>query len=583
MARPLRVLHIGLLLARVLLSVVPAYIHPDEFFQAPEIAASDLLRVDALRTWEFAPELAVRSIVPLYMFAGPPMLFLRLLARALAALGWPMDVTTWMVFGASRVFMALLSFSVDVSVYAAIRQRNRAARLQPTMLLLASSYCLTVFHAHTFSNAFASMILAVCFYLLACIETTARLADLFALGGCLALGTFAHISFPMFAAPLGLACLVVLAAQANVLAGLCSLAAGGLMTACAIVIIDSLYYGSSQWSGLGVFPGLLLNRPTCTVVNNLVYNTSRANLAIHGVHPWYMHATVSMTALFGPLYLLALAKLWTFIWRPTSRSPVESYLTATAGASVICGVAVLSAAPHQEVRFLLPALPGIVISTWRWHHLASRRFWWWWAAFNTCLLVAYGVVHQAGVVPVVAHLASTSVWPTAYCRPQHTTTDALCAAGLVGEPAALKTKVLLVSTYMAPRHLLVQPSSDNPVGASVELVDLLGLDDNQIADAIRNSTLVSGALARVASPGELAFKRVARRYERTLLVVPSSANMDAIAPTTGDFHLWPVYSYAPHVNFDHIARVLMRPLLRSSLNVYVVCEGPPPLLALNHA
>ncbi|KAJ2891406.1 alpha 1,2 mannosyltransferase, partial [Coemansia aciculifera] len=102
----MKALYLALVVLRVLLSVLPSYIHPDEFFQGPEIAASDILQTSGLRTWEFGSP-AVRSIVPLYAFAGPPMAALKVLGVA---------PTAWRVFAGSRVFMALVSLGVDVGV-----------------------------------------------------------------------------------------------------------------------------------------------------------------------------------------------------------------------------------------------------------------------------------------------------------------------------------------------------------------------------------------------------------------------------------------------------------------------------------
>lgn len=61
----------------------------------------------------------------------------------------------------------------------------------------------------------------------------------------------------------------------------------------------------------------------------------------------------------------------------------------------------LSLSPHQEPRFLLPAIPLILSSI----HIpksrsAARSFLAAWVAFNAALGILMGVYHQAGVVPV---------------------------------------------------------------------------------------------------------------------------------------------------------------------------------------
>ncbi|KAJ1728218.1 hypothetical protein LPJ61_004156, partial [Coemansia biformis] len=150
-----------LLLARLLLAVCPAYIHPDEFFQAPEVVAGDVLGVDALRTWEFSLPAPVRSIVPIYLYAGAPMVLLKAAQALLLRLaGWQLELTPWRLLCASRLFMVAVSLIIDVCVYRTLRRLNPGAQLRPTVLLLASSYCLGVLCCHTFANAFAAAVLA---------------------------------------------------------------------------------------------------------------------------------------------------------------------------------------------------------------------------------------------------------------------------------------------------------------------------------------------------------------------------------------------------------------------------------------
>ncbi|KAJ2492441.1 alpha 1,2 mannosyltransferase [Coemansia sp. RSA 2050] len=489
-----RLLYAGLLVARVLFSVLPSYIHPDEFFQSSEIAANDILKVTGLRTWEFSSPAPVRSIVPIYMYAGTPMFILSFF-----------PVTPWTLFYGSRVFMALLSFAVDLCVYWTIGKKKRV------MMLLASSYCLVFFHVHTFSNAFASIVLSVCFYLLKRVESGDD--GCFLLGVGLALGSFTHIAFPMFAWPLGLACLATLVsatrsgslATRGLIARAMGLAAGGVLTAFGLVVADSLYYGSLRWHGAG-FP-FVSGSLTLTVLNNLSYNSQHDNLAIHGIQPRYFHALANMPLLFGPLYTLALTKLWAFL---RSDKQGTGYVGMAAAGSVMSGVALLSLAPHQEARFLLPALPGLVISSWRWHHLASRYFWWMWITFNAALFIVFSM-HQAGVVPVVMHL-SGSVWTHAQCR--YTGSDALCweEGGSLG--VELATKVYLVSTYLAPRHLLAQPLDRSKARARVDLVDLVGREAQEIRDILGGSVHVNETLVRSAR-SELVFKQTTgTHYER---------------------------------------------------------------------
>lgn len=60
----LKVLIISILLwTRWLISSLPGYIHPDEFFQNPEITSSKIFEIETMTPWEYTPEHASRSII----------------------------------------------------------------------------------------------------------------------------------------------------------------------------------------------------------------------------------------------------------------------------------------------------------------------------------------------------------------------------------------------------------------------------------------------------------------------------------------------------------------------------------------
>jgi phosphatidylinositol glycan class Z len=53
----------ALLWTRWLISTLPGYIHPDEFFQNPEITSSKIFGIETFTPWEYTPEHASRSII----------------------------------------------------------------------------------------------------------------------------------------------------------------------------------------------------------------------------------------------------------------------------------------------------------------------------------------------------------------------------------------------------------------------------------------------------------------------------------------------------------------------------------------
>ncbi|KAJ1502687.1 alpha 1,2 mannosyltransferase [Coelomomyces lativittatus] len=54
-----------LVLSRFLIGFIPCYLHPDEFFQNPEVAAAYVLNNNAELPWEFHPEYPMRSMLPM--------------------------------------------------------------------------------------------------------------------------------------------------------------------------------------------------------------------------------------------------------------------------------------------------------------------------------------------------------------------------------------------------------------------------------------------------------------------------------------------------------------------------------------
>ncbi|KAJ2557884.1 alpha 1,2 mannosyltransferase [Coemansia sp. RSA 1933] len=570
--RTQRALYAALLVARVLLALSPGYIHPDEFFQAGEVAGGDILGVDSVRTWEFSEDAPIRSIVPIYLYAGLPLALVRLLMGG--------HVSAYKAFAAQRLFMVLVSVAVDWLIGSAIRRRHPNARLLPTALLVASSHAMAVFHARTFGNAFASATLALCFDQLALLDHVLGTKDpsserglavfraLAALAAAGVVGIFTHITFVPFFAPLALAAaaLVVSAIWNRILpVGQAVRAVGAacisaMVAALLIMVADSAYYGSLN----GRVPGHL----TCTVLNNLRYNSRAANLATHGLHPWYLHVVASLPILFGPLYLLGLRRLWTAIRRHHPHND-HGCLSLTALWSATMGVAVLSLVPHQEPRFLLPALPAIVLATWRWHRLLPAVFWHSWAIYNMVLALIYGTVHQAGVVPAMRFLADTAVAHRLACHPV-IGGNMVCAHNQPDNGSvypALRTRVLLHATYMAPRHLLVQHRDG--VQARVEITDLVSMDDDAILTLLRAAVPVDCNAVPGADLNGLVFAPSTDTrglYERTLLVVPASATLPL---SFGRLRL--LHSFGPHVNFDHIQTVVRNPRKYARLNVYLVC------------
>jgi GPI mannosyltransferase 4 len=188
--------------------------------------------------------------------------------------------------------------------------------------------------------------------------------------GCLgALGVFARFTFPAFALPI-----VRLPPALPVVAS-------SVLTAAVIVLVDSHYYG--RW--------------VLTPLNAFLYNMDPSNLALHGIHPRYLHAFVNLPLLLGPVLLLRL--------RPSARWLVPLVL--------------LSVAPHQEPRFLLPIVPAAIVSgsqaPWSVREMVIHT------GFHCLCVGFFGFLHQGGIVPAVRALPvglRVAFWKT-YPPPMH--------------------------------------------------------------------------------------------------------------------------------------------------------------------
>lgn len=170
----------------------------------------------------------------------------------------------------------------------------------------------------------------------------------------------------------------------------------------AAVFTDTIFYSDPDTPFLQ-----LLRNPVITPLNNLLYNTKAENLALHGTHPFYLHAVANLPQLLGPAFVLLLLGM------------VRFDVTLVSG---LFGTLVLSAFSHQEARFLLPAVPLILSSI----RLPVRRRATWigsWLVFNTVLGVLMGVYHQGGVAPAQTYLTTeTNVtrafWWKTYSPPE---------------------------------------------------------------------------------------------------------------------------------------------------------------------
>ena len=110
----------------------------------------DVFHMNTLRTWEFNSSFPIRSVVPIYLTSGIPLLLLKLILSCFS--GWL--PSAYSVLIVPRIFMLILSFTVDFHVYkmASCLGSDRVG----ASWIVASSYVAVVYYTRTFSNALES-------------------------------------------------------------------------------------------------------------------------------------------------------------------------------------------------------------------------------------------------------------------------------------------------------------------------------------------------------------------------------------------------------------------------------------------
>ncbi|XP_059865918.1 GPI mannosyltransferase 4 [Delphinus delphis] len=469
-----RVLWGSLSLLRLVWCLLPqtGYVHPDEFFQSPEVMAEDVLGIKAARPWEFHPSSPCRTVVFPLLTSGSAFWLLRLWEEWGP---WPGPVSGYALLVGPRLLLASLSFALDLAVYH-LAPRWGAERWN-ALVLLSGSYVTLVFYTRTFSNAIEGLLFA---WLLVLVSP--RVAGSctpkkpapgppwhsWLLGGVMAAGFFNRPTFLAFAlVPLFLwgtygatnPSFKSLTKEALVLLP------GATLTAVGFVAVDSCYFSSP------CRPSTLVLTPA----NFLYYNLDPVNLARHGTHMRLTHLAVNGFLLFGVLHAHALQAAWQQLRACLQAFTQMGFPRALAARSLqssprshllllyFMPLALLSAFSHQEARFLIPLLVPLVLLCSLQTQLAPCKGTL--VLFNALGALFFGCLHQGGLVPGLGHLEQVVHAPVLPQVPTHYT-------------------LLFTHTYMPPRHLLHLPG----LGSPVEVVDMGGAEDQLLCQALSNLT-----------------------------------------------------------------------------------------------
>lgn len=405
---------------RVACCFLPGYVHPDEWFQSPEVMASRIFGVKGYIPWEYSPDFPCRSPSVAMLVTGIPFLVVR------AFTAQPRSLT---LFLAPRFYMCALSFILDGCVWALHKMFPKEVNLMPTLTLLGLAWPVLVFGSRPFSNTVELLTLAATMTLCFRFHQSKTHKTAFSIGVVVGLGLFNRVTFAAFSASLGLFFAWTLLKEKDGFKGLVlfSLTAllGFLLAICTIVYCDSVYFGRFVIAPLNFFQ----------------YNSDPSNLALHGVHPRWLHVAVNMPILLGPLCAIIIASFLAL--------PKHNVLVTVCLGVIMASLASLSAAPHQEFRFLLPLVfPAVLVGQW-----VTRRKKVYRAVlvlslcvFSGFFVCFFGLAHQGGVTPALIHVGGLE---------KQNTTIAFCG------------------TYMPPRHLLGVPADND----DFEVADLGGKCD----------------------------------------------------------------------------------------------------------
>ena len=300
-----------------------------------------------------------------------------------------------------------------------------------------------------------------------------------------------------------------------------------MSTTCICVFADSLYFGkliinngntplsisdlniqfmaSINWSSISINGTTVI-----TPLNNFLYNTKTENLSLHGLHPWYHHLLANIPMLFGPLILiLAYILIQKLMNKKSARQmDEENYLLGI----LLWSIFVLSLAPHQEARFLLPlSIPLILVTSY--YLINSSILFWIWVLFNCLLALFFGVIHQGGVIPASTHIQSL------HCNDNSTIT------------------LITYHTYMSPSF----PLCDN--NEKYEVINLGGKEDYILIQTIQETLAKSDFI---------------------YVIMPSSTSLKKLGPVKYQL----IYSAWPHLSTEHFPEKFT--LQNFKLNVYKI-------------
>ncbi|XP_027324249.2 GPI mannosyltransferase 4 [Anas acuta] len=458
------------------------YLHPDEFFQSPEVMAGDILNLQVYYPWEFHSSSPCRTVVFPLMTSGVTYWVVKSLQQLDICSSC---INSYTLLVSPRLLFTIFSFVLDYSVY----QLAPSWEADPwkALVLLAGSYVTLVFYTRTFTNTLEGLLFALLLVLVSSNKSDSsslKPTSSPLIGIVTTAGFFNRPTFLAFALmPLLYWAGLNVDSQKSIktiINPLLKLITCACFTAVVFITADTLYFTSVgldnfysiKKSSLFDVIAQLNHKMVVTPLNFLSYNLNPHNLAQHGSHPRVTHFTVNGIMLFGILHILAIGAGFKMLkkyiyqlmrvksyYRGSPRVFVHSEGNPKLLLFYFVPLAFLSLFSHQEPRFLIPLiLPLVLFNT------SQNRAMKWKPViiiFNVLGALVFGWLHQGGLIPCLFHLEHLMHSPGSSNHTRHYT-------------------LLFAHTYMPPRSLLNIKKRDT----NIEVIDMAGSEEETLCQTV---------------------------------------------------------------------------------------------------
>ncbi|XP_069830309.1 GPI mannosyltransferase 4 [Dendropsophus ebraccatus] len=543
----------ALSILRVMWCLAPqkGYLHPDEFFQSPEVIAGDILDMNINRPWEFYSTSPCRTVLIPLLTSGTAFGIINILHSFLSESAFNYS---YILLVLPRLIITILSFLLDYTVL----QVAAAWGSNPwkALVLLAMSPVTLFFYTRTFSNAVEGVLFALLLLLISPgernpVTKNCKAKSHHLIGLVLTVGFFNRPTFLCFA----FVPLIYRAVQrgsrrsqfshTSTILTIMRTVPSAVLCSVLFIMADTIYYTGHWPLSLNKKEGFieqLVKNSIITPINFLLYNINPENLAQHGVHPRITHIAVNGFMLFGLFHLSALCSGMNMLkTRMRHRSNDEKPSPQLSGNSLLLMIyfvplMLLSLFNHQEPRFLIPLVVPLVLLVSNYKRTMKTKCII--VLFNVTGALFFGCLHQAGLIPGLFHLQQIVQSKSTAGNMSHHHT------------------VVFTHTYMPPMYLLNLKKRQT----SVDIIDLAGCTEELLCQKLRE---IQGELSvRNAQASGKTVHHFIAVFPGTITEVVESCRL---------VHKYEAL-FTPHLSMEDPPKIshLLTGSLKSQLSLYII-------------